>query len=97
MSEIQEFWSIECQESEPNLFVCMSCLDEVYRSKIPISCPTCRNVSTFEAFTLDAIKDWGTNKLIAKAHLAHNESPSLLSSTETAPSELTQPLNDPSA
>ncbi len=75
----------------------MSCLNEVYRSKIPTGCPTCEAVSAFEAFTLDAIKDWGTDDLITKAHLAYNEPPHLTSHTEPAPPELAQPLDDPSA
>lgn len=33
-------------------------------------CPTCQGVSTYEAFTLEAIRDWGTEELIAKAGIA---------------------------
>ena len=33
-------------------------------------CPTCHGVSTYEAFTLEAIRDWGTEDLIAKADIA---------------------------
>jgi hypothetical protein len=33
-------------------------------------CPTCHGVSTYEAFTLEAIRDWGTEDLVAKADLA---------------------------
>jgi hypothetical protein len=30
-------------------------------------CPSCHGVSTYEGFTLDAVRDWGTEELIAKA------------------------------
>lgn len=30
-------------------------------------CPSCHGVSTYEGFTLEAIRDWGTEELIAKA------------------------------
>jgi len=33
-------------------------------------CPTCHGVSTYEAFTLEAIRDWGTEDLVAKAGIA---------------------------
>lgn len=33
-------------------------------------CPTCQGVSTYEAFTLEAIRDWGTEELIAKSEIA---------------------------
>jgi hypothetical protein len=33
-------------------------------------CPTCHGVSTYEAFTLESIRDWGTEELIAKADTA---------------------------
>jgi len=36
-------------------------------------CPTCQGVSTYEAFTLEAIRDWGTEDLIAKAGVAQQE------------------------
>jgi hypothetical protein len=50
----------------------MSCLNEVFFRKVPMpDCPTCHGVSTYEAFTLDAVRDWGTEELIAKAHAAH--------------------------
>ena len=97
MSEAQAFWPVECPEGEPDLFVCMSCLNEVYHSKVPTGCPTCEAVSAFEAFTLDAIKDWGTDELITKAHHACNKTPHSVGCTEPAPPELAQPLDDPSA
>ena len=61
------FWQVDCGEGEPDFFVCIQCLDEVYRNKIPTVCPTCGIISSFEAFTLDSIKDWGTADLIRKA------------------------------
>jgi hypothetical protein len=33
-------------------------------------CPTCHGVSTYEPFTLEAIHDWGTEDLVAKANVA---------------------------
>ncbi len=30
-------------------------------------CPSCHGVSTYESFTLEAVRDWGTDELIAKA------------------------------
>lgn len=74
MSPSQTFWSVECEEGEPDLLVCLSCLNEVYRRKVPMpDCPTCHGVSTYEAFTLDSIRDWGTEELIAKAEAAQQE------------------------
>jgi hypothetical protein len=50
----------------------MSCLNEVFRRKVPKpNCPSCHGVSTYEAFTLEAIREWGTEELIAKAAEAH--------------------------
>ena len=74
MSQEQRFWPVESQTGEPDLWVCMSCLTEVYRRKVPMpDCPTCHGVSTFEPFPLDAIRDWGTEDLIAKAVSASSE------------------------
>jgi hypothetical protein len=74
MAPASSFWPVEVKEGEPDLWVCMSCLSEVYRRKVPMPhCPTCHGVSTFEAFTLDAIRDWGTDELIAKAGAAAAE------------------------
>jgi hypothetical protein len=40
----------------------------VFKRKVPIpDCPACHGVSTYEAFTLEAIRDWGTEPLIEKA------------------------------
>lgn len=33
-------------------------------------CPSCHGVSTYEAFSIEAIADWGTEELIAKANAA---------------------------
>ena len=86
MSETQTFWAVECAEGDPDFFVCMNCLDEVYRRKIPTECPSCGAISTFEPFTLDSIKDWGTEELIAKAQLASSEGPaSALAGTQGQP------------
>jgi len=49
----------------------MSCLSEVFYRKVPMpDCPTCHGVSTYEAFTIEAIRDWGTEALVAKADIA---------------------------
>ncbi|MGH7205231.1 MAG: hypothetical protein ACREI2_03355 [Nitrospiraceae bacterium] len=74
MSREQAFWPVECGEGEPDMLVCMSCLSEVFRRKVPMpECPTCHGVSTYEAFTLESIRDWGTEDLIAKALRAEAE------------------------
>ncbi len=74
MSREQAFWPVECGEGEPDLLVCMSCLSEVFRRKVPMpECPTCHGVSTYEAFTLESIRDWGTEDLIARALRAEAE------------------------
>ena len=72
MSAIQSFWSVPQRDGEPPFWMCMSCLSEVFYLKVPMpDCPTCHGVSTYEAFTLEAIRDWGTEDLVAKADLAH--------------------------
>jgi hypothetical protein len=71
MSATQSFWSVPQRDGEPTYWVCMSCLSEVFHCKVPMpDCPTCQGVSTYEAFTLEAIRDWGTEDLIAKAGIA---------------------------
>ena len=71
MSATQSFWSVPLCAGEPAYWVCMSCLSEVFYCKVPMpDCPTCQGVSTYEAFTLEAIRDWGTEDLIAKAGIA---------------------------
>ncbi len=68
MHREEAFWPVDSADSATDLWVCMSCLSEVYWRKVPIpDCPTCHGVSTYEAFTLDSIRDWGTDELIAKA------------------------------
>ena len=68
MSKSLSFWPIECQEGEPDLFVCLTCLEEVFQAKVPVEgCPGCGAIGTFEPFKLEAIKDWGTEDLIRKA------------------------------
>ena len=73
MADAPTFWHVQCGEGEPNFFVCIQCLNEVYHGKIPTVCPTCGTISSFEAFTLDSIKDWGTAELIHKATQAPAE------------------------
>ena len=71
MSQEQTFWPVECADEDPQFLVCMSCLNEVFRRKVPMpDCPTCHGVSTYEAFTLESVRDWGTEELIAKAEPA---------------------------
>lgn len=71
MSATQSFWSVPQRAGEPGYWVCMSCLSEAFYLKVPMpDCPTCHGVSTYEAFSLEAIRDWGTEDLIAKAETA---------------------------
>ncbi|MDP1768612.1 MAG: hypothetical protein Q8L74_07400 [Nitrospirota bacterium] len=71
MSVTQSYWSVPQRAGEPAYWVCMSCLSEAFHLKVPMpDCPTCHGVSTYEAFTLEAIRDWGTEELIAKAGIA---------------------------
>jgi hypothetical protein len=52
----------------------MSCLNEVFRQKVPMpDCPSCHGVSTYEPFTMDSIRDWGTEELITKAQEAQKD------------------------
>ena len=75
MSVTQLFWSVPERDGEPHYWVCMSCLSEVFYRKVPMpDCPTCHGVSTYEAFTLEAIRDWGTEDLIANADIAQQAS-----------------------
>jgi hypothetical protein len=83
MSATQSFWSVPQRAGEPAYWVCMSCLSEVFYCKVPMpDCPTCQGVSTYEAFTLEAIRDWGTEDLITKAGIA--EPPAGLDAVSTA-------------
>ena len=77
MSGTQTFWAVECGEGDPDFFVCMNCLDDVYRRKVPMECSSCGATSAFEAFTFDSIQDWGTAELITKAKNACSDGPSL--------------------
>ncbi len=68
MAATQSFWSVPQRDGQPSLWVCMSCLAEVFYQKVPMpDCPSCHGVSTYEAFSLEAIRDWGTEELIGKA------------------------------
>ena len=65
MASMQSFWPVSHRD---DFWVCMSCLTEVFYRKVPMpGCPSCHGVSTYEGFTLEAIRDWGTEELIAKA------------------------------
>ncbi len=86
MSDSSSYWDIECPIGDPDLFVCMACLEEVFRAKVPIQgCPGCGAVSTFEAFTLDSLQAWGTDELIQKAR-----------ATGAQPQSTTPPADSPS-
>ncbi|MGC3974913.1 MAG: hypothetical protein QM771_11080 [Nitrospira sp.] len=66
MALMQSFWPVSHREDD--FWVCMSCLGEVFYRKVPMpDCPSCHGVSTYEGFTVEAIRDWGTDELIAKA------------------------------
>jgi hypothetical protein len=71
MASTQSFWPVPQREGTGDFWVCMSCLNEVFFRKVPMpDCPSCHGVSTYEGFTLDAVRDWGTEELIAKAATA---------------------------
>ena len=81
----QAFWSRPAKAGEPDLWVCMSCLNEAFCRKVPMpDCPTCHGVSTYEAFTLAAVQDWGTEELISKAEEAQRAEEAL-GTTASAP------------
>jgi hypothetical protein len=76
MAQEQTFWTVDCEEGDPEFLVCMSCLSEVFLRKVPMpDCPSCHGVSTYEAFSLESIRDWGTDDLIAKAEAAKADEP----------------------
>ncbi len=86
MASKQAFWSVSAKNGEPDLWVCMSCLSEVFCRKVPMpACPTCHGVSTYEAFTLAAVQDWGTDELIAKAVAAHREEEAVRAEVSATP------------
>ncbi|MBH0193586.1 MAG: hypothetical protein HP497_00500 [Nitrospira sp.] len=79
----QSFWPVSHRDDD--FWVCMSCLGEVFFRKVPMpDCPSCHGVSTYEGFTLDAIRDWGTEELIAKAVAAQAASAAAQLATESA-------------
>jgi hypothetical protein len=47
-------------------------------------CPSCHGVSTYEGFTLEAVRDWGTEELIAKAVAAQEAQAPTEPSVESA-------------
>ncbi len=66
--ESNDYWAVDCQPGDPDLFVCMSCIDEVFHARVPVEgCPGCGAIGAFEPFTVEAIRDWGTEGLIQKA------------------------------
>lgn len=86
MTSSQAFWPVSHRDDD--FWVCMSCLGEVYYRKVPMpDCPSCHGVSTYEGFTLEAVRDWGTEELIAKAVAAQQ-----MSVTEQPPVESTTPV-----
>ena len=82
----QGFWSVPAKAGEPDLWVCMSCLSEAFCQKVPMpDCPTCHGVSTYEAFSLAAVKDGGTEELIAKAVAAQQAAEAVEADSQAAP------------
>ena len=74
------------KDGEPDLWVCMSCLSEAFCRKVPMpACPTCHGVSTYEAFTLAAVQDWGTEELIAKAVAAQRDAEAISAAAPATP------------
>ena len=83
MASTQSFWPVAHRADD--FWVCMSCLTEVFYRKVPMpDCPSCHGVSTYEGFTLDAIRDWGTEELIAKAVAAQETAATAQSVVESA-------------
>jgi hypothetical protein len=83
MASPQSFWPVSHRDED--FWVCMSCLGEVFYRKIPMpDCPSCHGVSTYEGFSLEAIRDWGTEELIAKAVAAQEEAQAAASSVESS-------------
>ncbi|HBH80017.1 MAG TPA: hypothetical protein DDY39_09345 [Nitrospira sp.] len=85
MASMQSFWPVSHRDDD--FWVCMSCLTEVFYRKVPMpDCPSCHGVSTYEGFTLEAIRDWGTEELIAKAIAAEEAAASVQPAAEPAAS-----------
>jgi hypothetical protein len=83
MASTQSFWPVSHQNDD--FWVCMSCLGEVFFRKVPMpDCPACHGVSTYEGFSLEAIRDWGTEELIAKAVASQQESIAVQPAVESA-------------
>lgn len=83
MASTQSFWTVSHRDDD--FWVCMSCLSEVFYRKVPMpDCPSCHGVSTYEGFTLEAVRDWGTDDLIAKAVAAQGEAAAAPSAIESA-------------
>ena len=77
MASMQSFWPVSHRDDD--FWVCMSCLTEVFYRKVPMpDCPSCHGVSTYEGFTLEAIRDWGTEELIARAIAAKEEAAAIV-------------------
>lgn len=85
MASMQSFWPVSHRDDD--FWVCMSCLAEVFYRKVPMpDCPSCHGVSTYEGFTLEAIRDWGTDELIAKAIATQEAAASAQPAAEAAAS-----------
>ncbi|MGQ0696405.1 MAG: hypothetical protein ACT4OL_12660 [Nitrospiraceae bacterium] len=86
MTSTQSFWPVHHRDD--HFWVCMSCLGEVFYRKVPMpDCPSCHGVSTYEGFTLEAIRDWGTEELITKAVAAQQDAAAQPAVESTAPVE----------
>ena len=74
MAHEQDFWKKEFEEGGQNFWVCMTCLNEVFWRKIPQpDCPTCHGYNTYDNFTCEGIKSWGTPDLVEKAYQVKSE------------------------
>lgn len=88
MALTQSFWPVSHRDDD--FWVCMSCLGEVFYRKVPMpDCPSCHGVSTYEGFTLEAVRDWGTEELIAKAVAAQRAAAAEPAVESAAPVEAT--------
>ena len=83
MTSTQSFWPVSHRDDD--FWVCMSCLGDVFYRQVPKpDCPTCHGVSTYEGFTLEAVRDWGTEELITKAVAAQQAAASAKPAVESA-------------